>query len=184
MIDVVNSRIKAFGKSPKANFVSPSEQLITLTIGQLQDLVTQAVAKAIQPLQDEVESFRATVTLQGEKIIALESTQETHADNQLIQLRLIHELREASKKKPVKITASQENKIQILRALLAARGGKMLTKEARQIMRMDKGAFSRLVAAMPEYIETKIYSMNKKQTILILKSSSIVDDNDQRSGLD
>ena len=60
MTDVVNTRIKAFGISPKDGFVSPSEQLITLTIGQLQDLITQAVEKAIQPLQDEVESFRAT----------------------------------------------------------------------------------------------------------------------------
>ena len=64
MIDVVDTRIKAFGKTPKANFVSPSELLITLTIGQLQELVTQAVEKAIQPLQDEVESFRAIITSQ------------------------------------------------------------------------------------------------------------------------
>jgi len=56
MIDVVNTRIKAFGKSPKGGFVSPSEQRITLTYGQLQDLITQAVEKAIQPLQDHIET--------------------------------------------------------------------------------------------------------------------------------
>jgi len=60
----------------------------------------------------------------------------------------------------------------------------MLTKEARQIMKMDKGAFSRLVDAMPGYIETKPYSLNKRQTILVLKPRSIVDDNDQRLTLD
>jgi len=38
--------------------VSPSEQLITLTIGQLQELITQAVQKAIQPLQDEITALR------------------------------------------------------------------------------------------------------------------------------
>ena len=76
MSEIASAKINSFGKSPKADFVSPSEQLITLTIGQLQDLITQAVEKAIQPLQDEVESFRATVTRQDEKIVALESTQE------------------------------------------------------------------------------------------------------------
>jgi hypothetical protein len=158
--------------------VSPSrDQLITLTIGQLQDLIREA----IQPLQDEVESFRATtITSLDTKVSALESTQDTHAENSFIQLRLINELRETAKKKPGKITANQENRIKILRALLAAHNGKMLTKEARQIMKMDKGAFSRLVDAMPEYIETKPYSLNKRQTILVLKSRSIVDDNDQR----
>ena len=107
MIEVANARIKAFGKSPKADFVSPSEQLITLTIGQLQDLLNEA----IQPLQDEVESFRATVARQDEKIAALESTQETQADNQLIQLRLIHELRE-TKKEPGKTELSRAEKIE------------------------------------------------------------------------
>ena len=71
MSEIASAKINSFGKSPKADFVSPSEQLITLTIGQLQDLITQAVEKAIQPLQDEVESFRATVTRQDEKIAAL-----------------------------------------------------------------------------------------------------------------
>ena len=76
MIDVANARINTFGLSPKDDFELTSEQLITLTIGQLQDIVIQAVEKAIQPLQDEVESFRATVTRQDEKIAALEATQE------------------------------------------------------------------------------------------------------------
>jgi hypothetical protein len=80
MTDVVNTRIKAFGKSPKANFVSPSEQLITLTIGQLQDLITQAVEKAIQPLQDRIESQDVRITAQDEKITALESTHEQDVD--------------------------------------------------------------------------------------------------------
>jgi len=42
----------------QADFVPPSEQLITLTYGQLQELITQAVEKAIQPLQDEITALR------------------------------------------------------------------------------------------------------------------------------
>jgi hypothetical protein len=112
MSEIANASINTFGKSPKADFVLLSEQLITLTIGQLQDIVIQAVEKAIQPLQDEVKDLKATVTRQDEKIAPLESTQETQADNQLIQLRLIHELRETSKKGPGKTETSRAEKIE------------------------------------------------------------------------
>ena len=65
------SSINAFSQ------VSPSiDQLITLTIGQLQDLLKEA----IQPLQDRVESLEVTVARQDEKLAALESTQEQDVD--------------------------------------------------------------------------------------------------------
>ena len=111
MIDVVDTRIKAFGKTPKTGFVSSSEQLITLTIGQLQELVTQAVEKAIQPLQDQLSDTRARVDNQAEKITALEATVNTLGDNQFIQLQLIHELRETTKKEPGKTEVSRAEKI-------------------------------------------------------------------------
>jgi len=55
---------------------------------------------------------RPQFTFQDEKIAALESTQETQADNQLIQLRLIHDLREATKKGPGKTEISRAEKIE------------------------------------------------------------------------
>jgi len=112
MSEIANASINTFGISPKADFVPPSEQLITLTYGQLQNLVTQATAKALQPLQDEVRDLKATVANQDEKIAALESTQDTQADNQLIQLRLIHDLRETTKKGPGKTEISRSEKIE------------------------------------------------------------------------
>ena len=81
-----------------SNQVSPSEQLITLTIDQLQELLTRAVDEAIEPLKVEVESTRAIITCQAEKITTLEATVNTLGDNQFIQLRLIGQLREATKK--------------------------------------------------------------------------------------
>jgi len=176
---VDTAQINSFGIPPKTNFVSPSEEAVfILTASQLQAIISQA----IQPLQDDVSQLRATVERQDEKIVALQATATLQEENSLIQLRLINDLREAAK--PREITKTQENRIKILRALLAARGGKMLTKDARQIMKMDKGAFSRLVDAMGEYVETKKYSLNKRQTVLILKPRSIVVDNDQRLTLD
>jgi uncharacterized coiled-coil protein SlyX len=162
MIDVVDTRIKAFGKLPKADFVSPSEQLITLTIGQLQDLLKEA----IQPLQDRIISLEATVTHQEEKIAALESTAETQADNQLIQLRLISQLREAIKKEAQPM---QKDRADILRALIAVNGGKMLAKEARQKMHLIKPRFSELLATMKDDIEIRPYHLKKNQKVLVLK---------------
>jgi len=166
MIDVATA-INTFGnKSPKADFVPSSEQLITLTIGQLQDMVAQAVEKAIQPLQDRIEAQGARMATQDEKIAALEATQEIQADNQLIQLRLIADLREATKKEPQPL---QRDRGEILRALLAANGGKMLAKDARLKMHLTKQTFSMLIASMDGYIEIKPLHSDKRKNVLMLK---------------
>ena len=88
MTEVAIARINTFGPSPKADFVSPSDQLITLTYGQLQGLIEAA----IQPLQDEIAQLR-------EELASLEKVQDTLSDNQLIQLRLIHGLKEGDQEK-------------------------------------------------------------------------------------
>ena len=82
MTEVASASINTFGPSPKA-IESPSEQLITLTYGQLQGLIEAA----IQPLRDEIAQLRG-------KLASLEKVQDTLSENQLIQLRLIHELKE------------------------------------------------------------------------------------------
>jgi hypothetical protein len=165
MIDVVDTRIKAFGTSPKDGFVPQSEDpVFILTSSQLQEIIT----RALQPLQDEIESLKVTVTRQDEKIAALESTQDTQADNQLIQLRLIHELREATKKEAQPM---QKDRGDILRALLAANGGKMLAKDARQKMRMDKATFSLLLDTLKDDIGIKPLHTDKRKLILMLKIS-------------
>ena len=95
----------------EADFVSPSEQTITLSLSDLRQIITEAVQKAIEPLQDHIESLETTVASQDEKIRSLEATQDTQADNQLIQLRLINQLREA-KKEPGKTETSRAEKIE------------------------------------------------------------------------
>jgi hypothetical protein len=58
MIEIANAINSLPSHAMQADFVPPSEQLITLTYGQLQELITQAVEKAIQPLQDEITALR------------------------------------------------------------------------------------------------------------------------------
>ena len=163
MDNVASAKINTFGKSPKADFVSPSEQLITLTIGQLQDILKEA----IQPLQDEVESLRVTVARQEEKIAALESTQEQDVD--MICLDIAYDRQRLAKLERVEPQPMQRDRADILRALIAANGGKMLAKDARKKMRLDEATFSRLLDATEEHIEKRAYHLDKRQSILIIK---------------
>lgn len=168
MTDVVNTRIKAFGTSPQADFVSQSEEpVFILTSSQLQDVIS----RAIQPLQDEVETLKATVARQDEKIAALESTQETQADNQLIQLRLIHDLRETSKKDPGKTETSRAEKIE---KYLASRSDHKATFETlKGHLGVDKDllndAIKTLMAASPgRYGITRTPGDKRKRTLVML----------------
>ena len=85
----------------QAGFESPSEQLITLTYGQLQDLIKGAVEQVIQPLYEEIAQLREErdqdrqeIASLRAKLASLEKDRDVLSDNQLIQLRLIHELKE------------------------------------------------------------------------------------------
>lgn len=97
MTEVASASLNTFGPSPKADFEPPSEQLIALTYGQLQDFIKEA----IQPLKDEIAQLREERAMDRQEIAALrlkmaslEKDRDTLSENQLIQLRLIHELKE------------------------------------------------------------------------------------------
>ena len=157
---VDTTQINSFAPIPaQTDFpVSPSDQLITLTSDQLQDIIKEA----IQPLQDEISDLKATVAHLQEDVTALEATANHQEENQLIQLRLIADLR----KEPQPM---QRDRGEILRALIAANGGKMLAKDARQKMHLGKEQFSLLISRMGEYIEIKHFHQDKRQLVLIIK---------------
>jgi len=143
-----------------------SEQLITLTINQLEELVTQAVEKAIQPLQNEVKDLQATITGLNAKVSALETTQEQ--DLNRVCLDIAFDRRRLAKLEKIEPQPLQKDRGDILRALIVANGGKMLAKDARQKMRLDKVLFSQLLAKA-EDIEIRLYRMDKRQKLLVLK---------------
>ena len=154
----------------QAGFESPSEQLITLTYGQL----VQAVQEAIQPLQDRISSLEDRVTgLQEEnaalraKLASLESLQEQ--DTTRICLDIAYDRRRLAALEKVEPQPLQRDRGDILRALITANGGKMLAKDARAKMRMDKGNFSRLLDTLDDYIDTKPLHYDKRNLLLIIK---------------
>ncbi len=90
MDKIASASLKAFGPMPKADFES---SYVTVPAAFLED---------IQGLKDEVAQLRGIIASQEEKITDLAATQETQADNQLIQLRLINQLREEPIEEPEK----------------------------------------------------------------------------------
>jgi hypothetical protein len=167
MSEIAMARINSFASvAQQYGLVQPSEESIfVLTSIQLQDIIKGAIQEATKPFVEKIETLETTVARQDEKIRALESTQDIHAENQFIQLQLINQLREATKKEPQPM---QKDRSEILRALLAANNGKMLAKVARQKMHLSKQAFTNLLALTKE-IETKPYRNDKRQKLLVLK---------------
>ncbi len=56
----VAAAINSFASAEvQADFVPPSDQLITLTYGQLQDLIREAVKEAVAPLQERLDRLEA-----------------------------------------------------------------------------------------------------------------------------
>jgi hypothetical protein len=58
---------------------------------------------------------------------------------------------------------------EILKALLASNGGKLLRSQARKKMHLSESSFSELLATMGGYIEVRPYHRNKNQKVLVLK---------------
>ena len=167
MTDVVDTRIKAFGLLPKAGFVPQSEDPVFILTGrQLQDVIT----RALQPLQDEVENLRATVTRQDEKIAALESTQE-HDVNRIC-LDICQDRQRLARLEKVEPQPLQKDRGDILRALLAANGGKMLAKDARAKMHLRKDLFSQMLRGC-DFLDVKPLHSDKRKMVIILRSELV-----------
>jgi uncharacterized glyoxalase superfamily protein PhnB len=110
---------------------------------------------------EAIAALVEVVKAQGEQIAHLEENQE-------IQAGIIAKLKSQLSQEP---TAAQQDRGEILRALLAANGGKMLAKEARQKMKLDKATFSRIVSAHREYIEVRPFHANRKNHLLVLREN-------------
>jgi hypothetical protein len=62
----------------------------------------------------------------------------------------------------------QRDRGKVLQALIASSGGKMLAKQARMIMHLDKATFSRLLGTLSDFVTKKVYSLDRRQRVLVL----------------
>ena len=164
MDNVASAKINTFGNSPKANFVSPSEQLITLTIGQLQDLIKQAVEKAIQPLQDEVvalryesDRVREEIATLRSQIAALTTTQEQDTDRICLDIAYDRQRLARLEQRPVPgVTAPTVppqgektiSRIAKVKDFLKTRGGGATFQECERLLSILPNQMTRLVSMM------------------------------------
>jgi hypothetical protein len=63
----------------------------------------------------------------------------------------------------------QKDRAEILKALIAANGGKMLAKDARQKMHLGENRFSELLKCC-DFLEVKPLYSDKRRLVIMLKS--------------
>jgi hypothetical protein len=137
-------------RASQTNFVPPSEESVfVLTSSQFQEIIRQATAPLLQELQ------------------ALRAIQE--ADTERLALDIAFDRQRLARLEKIEPQPMQRDRGEILRALIAANGGKMLAKDARQKMHLTKPLFSMLIASMGNYIEIKSLHSDKRKNVLVLK---------------
>ncbi len=114
-------------------------------------LLAEPIEAAPQSLQDRISYLEGIIVQLKEENAAMAATQATLSDNQLIQLRLIHELKEKAKRSPGKTELSRAEKIE---RYLAARPDHKATFETlRGHLGIDKDllndAIKTLMASSP-----------------------------------
>jgi DNA-directed RNA polymerase sigma subunit (sigma70/sigma32) len=107
MSEIVVAKINSFAPlAAQTDFpVSPSEEAVfILNSGQLQEIISQAVQKAIEPLQDRIGDLEKIVAAQGEQIATLTSTQEQDVTRICLDIaydrQRLARLEKVSKEKP------------------------------------------------------------------------------------
>jgi hypothetical protein len=84
------------------------------------------------------------------------------------QSEYIAELRFQEEPEP---TPNLRDRMEVLTALLTLNQGKMLAKDARTRMKLDKATFSRLLAKMQDSIEVRPLRTNRRNNLLVLRSA-------------
>ena len=156
MENVAIARINTFGLSPKEKNESQQEQqLITLSISDYKSIFIQ-----IEKLNDRIAALESHIS-------ALDAHQSE--DMEHLARSIAEDRQRITKLEKVEPQPLQKDRADILRALIAANGGKMLAKDARQKMHLSKELFSMLIASMGDYLEVKPLHSDKRKKVLALK---------------
>lgn len=134
----------------------------------LPEPVVLVPAGALLYLVSELERLKVQIASQDRRIVEMAARQDEDCDR--LARDIAYDRQRLAKLETLPgPTPSQKDRAEILRALLAANGGKILEKEARKKMRLSKAQFSQLLASMQDSIEKKPYHLDKRQKILQMK---------------
>jgi len=148
--------INTFLPEQKDNLESQQEQqLITLSISDYKNIFIQ-----IEKLNNRIAALESHIS-------ALDAHQSE--DMEHLARSIAEDRQRLTKLEEPNIQPLQKDRADILRALIAANGGKMLAKDARAKLKMDKGNFSRLLDLMKNDIGTKRLSTDRRILLLFIK---------------
>ena len=157
--------------------VSPSEESIfVLTSLQLQEII----ARALQPLHDEVSQLRATVERQGEKIAALETTEEQDVNRICLDIaydrQRLARLEKGQCSPPTTPPPGSKSlsRIEKVKDFLKTRGGGATFQECERLLGIKPNQMSRLVS-MLDMRSWEIFarSGDLRQKVLRLKAGRL-----------
>jgi len=151
----------------------PRDQLVAVPAGLLHDLIEahQAVKDEVAALQDEMAQAREEIAALTARVASLEGLQEQDVTRIYCDIAQDRQ-RIAKLEKPPEPQPLQKDRAEVLRALLAANGGKMLASEARKKMHLSAERFSNLLNVC-NFIDRKPYHMDRRKDIIILKSELV-----------
>ena len=134
----------------------------------LPDSIVMLPAGAILYLVSELERLKVQIESHDRRITEIAAQQDE--DCERLARDIAYDRQRLAKLETLPdLMPSQKDRSEILRALLAANGGKMPEKEARQKMHLSKSQFSQLLGTIKDDIELKPYHLDKRQKILMLK---------------
>lgn len=148
------------------NAFSPFVTIPSAILQSLQDGL-QALQEEVAILREEHDKDREEIVAMRMRLTALESTEEQDISRLALDIAL--DRQRLARLEKVEPQPLQKDRGEILRALLAANGGKMLAKDARKRMHLSKDRFSKLLATC-DFIERKPYHLDRRQDVIILKS--------------
>jgi hypothetical protein len=99
-------------------------------------------------------------------IIRLETSLDK--DMERLAMDIAHDRQRLAKLEKKGPQPLQKDRGKILNALIMSSGGNILAKQARQVMHLDKATFSRLLATLSDLIIKKVYSLDRRQRVLLL----------------
>lgn len=157
----VDSRtsINNFASVHDADNVPTGDHVFRLTSTELRCLLKEAT----DPLMDRIQVLEHQVDGLSKDIEALKKDEKLDHDDIRDLFDAIACLEQSN------IQPMQKDRGEMLRALIAANGGKMLAKDARQKMHLGKEQFSLLLSKTGDFIEKKPLNQDKRRLVLIIK---------------
>lgn len=135
-----------------------------------EDHVVVVPVDVLQSLLQKVQQLRSEVHDLKEKLTVLESTEEQDVSRICLDIAMDRQrLAKLEHKDPQPL---QKDRAEILRALIATNGGKMLAKDARQKMHLSKNRFSELLKTC-DFLDTKPLHSDRRKDVIILKSEMV-----------